>query len=105
VRRIVFILLFSCSIGYADCTVSDVVGTLRPGAEWYMRGDDQSTLVWMSTQTIPSKSEVVQAMAECRSAKTTRMTQKQQARLDVKNTGLTPAQRLQALLILLDYDQ
>lgn len=89
---------------YADCKASDVVQVIRPGAEWTMTDNDPATLVWMSTQTIPTKAEVIQAMQDCRAAAQARLLLKQQARLDVKNTALTPAQRLQALLILLDFD-
>lgn len=70
-----------------------------------MSNNDPATLVWLSTQTIPSKAEMQAAQATCQSDLSIRRAVKQQARLDVKNNILTQAQKLQALLILLDFDQ
>lgn len=104
-RRLIPLLLLIPAALHADCKVGDVLMTLRPGAEWTMTGNDTSTLVWSSTQTIPTKAEVIQAIQDCRTAAQARLTAKQQARLDVRDTSLTANQRFQALLILLDFDQ
>lgn len=93
------------SVGYADCSVPQVISAMRPGAEWTINNKDALTLVWFSAQPVPTRSEILQAVSDCVTAEAARKLQKQQARLDVKNGSLTQAQRLQALLILLDYDQ
>lgn len=88
------------------CTVSTALQDLRPGAEWSMSDNDPAKIQWLDqVQAPPTKAEVVARIADCKSDETTRTSLKQQARLDVRNTSLTQAQRLQALLILLDYDR
>lgn len=85
------------------CAIPDILQTIRPGAEWTLRGN---TLEWLDTiQARPTLGEIQTAIQTCQANLITRNAQRQQARLDVKNTGLTQAQRLQALLILLDFDQ
>lgn len=101
----IFSLVLLSKIAWGSCDAPDVIQTIRPGAQWTMQAGDVSTLVWLSTQTIPTKAEVVAAMSACQTNETSRKALKQQAKLDVKNAGLTIPQRLQALLILLDYDQ
>lgn len=98
-----FVLLMLASSALADCRVDDILQTLRPNAAWNIRA---SQLEWLdTTQTKPTLSEIQTAVSDCRVAEAARATLKAQARLDVKNTLLTQAQRLQALLILLDYDR
>lgn len=85
------------------CTVADGINIARPGAEWSLQGN---TLNWLdTTQTKPTLAEIQAGVQTCQATLAARLTQKQQARLDVRNSALTQAQRLQALLILLDYDQ
>jgi hypothetical protein len=102
--RVMALLLLS-SLAIADCKVADVIPTLRPGAAWTITDNDTSTLVWQSTQTIPTALEVAVSVNDCKAKAASRFAAKAQARIDVKNTSLTQAQRLAALLILLDYDQ
>lgn len=90
---------------FADCNVPDILAQLRPGAEWTIYGNDVSSIVWKSVQVKPTAQEILDAIQTCRAAATTRAALKVQARLDVKNAALTQAQRLQALLIVLDLDQ
>lgn len=88
------------------CTVVSVLQDLRPGAEWSLSGNTYEGLEWVdAVQTKPTKAEIVAAMQACRADETARFSLKQQARLDVRNTSLTQGQRLQALLILLDFDR
>lgn len=88
------------------CTIADSLQTIRPGAEWTLQGNTYAGLNWTEkVQAKPTQQEIIDGIATCQATQTARITLKQQARLDVKNTGLTQAQRLQALLILLDYDQ
>ncbi len=88
------------------CTMADALQTLRPGAEWALTGSTYSGLTWIdAAQVKPTSAEVVSAIQDCRTAAAARVAAKTQARIDVKDTNLTQAQRMQALLILLDYDQ
>lgn len=103
-KGLAFLFLVLPTVSLATCSVQDVLETIRPGASWSLSGQDYSTLVWQSAQSIPTKAEVTQAILDCQTAAASRLTLKQQARLDVKNNLLTQAQRLQALLILLDLD-
>lgn len=105
-KKIVAFILLIPTIALCDsCDVQSVLQMLRPGAEWSISNNDVVTLVWLSTQTVPTKPEVLAAVATCRSDLAARKTLKAQSRVDVKNSGLTIGQRLQALLILLDYDR
>ena len=103
--KILFLLVLFYSISNAACRVADVIQIIRPGAQWTISDDDRTTLVWNSTQTIPTVLEIQTAISTCQTDIANRLSLKQQARQDVKNAALTPAQRLQALLILLDYDK
>ena len=104
--RNVFILIFLSSVSFADCDIPEVLNTIRPGAEWSLTGPGYAGLNWTDRiQTKPTQQEIVDARTLCISNNTTRIAQKIQARLDVKNTGLTQGQRIQALLLLLDFDR
>jgi len=97
--------LFLAHSAIASCGVTDALETLRPGAKWNLRGNTYAGLEWLDSSDVPTKAEIIQAMSDCQASATTRAAAKTQARLDVKNTALTQGQRLQALLILLDYDK
>lgn len=89
-----------------SCTILDAIQTLRPGALWTIQNGDYDALTWMDhSQTKPMLSELQTAIDSCISAQSKRQALKTQAKLDVKNSSLTQTQRLQALLILLDFDQ
>lgn len=90
----------------ASCQIEDALQTLTPGAQWVLNGNQYSDLNWLDgIQQKPAKAAIVQAIQDCQTSELARRTLKQQAKLDVKNTGLTQGQRLQALLVLLDLDQ
>jgi hypothetical protein len=100
------VILLIPSLCFGACEIPDVLMTLAPGAQWNLSGDKYSGIQWLDTiQAQPTALAVAQAIATCKTQQTSRLAAKAQARLDVKNTGLTQIQRLQALLILLDYDQ
>ena len=99
-KKTLFILLIP-SISFAFCDPADILPSVRPGAVWTMSNNDLTTQVWKSTQTIPSALEMQTGISNCLA----RVVAKKQARLDAKNTALFPEARIQALLILLDYDQ
>jgi hypothetical protein len=88
------------------CTFVEALQSLRPGAEWTVVNDSYTALQWLDqTQTRPTNAQMLTEIQNCKVAAAARAAAKAQARLDVKNTTLTQAQRLSALLILLDYDQ
>lgn len=99
-----YLLLLLCpSFLFASCDVDDAIQAIRPGAGYMIQ---QNNLIWLDTSTVkPTLLEIQSAASDCRAAAVARAAAKRQARLDVKNTGLTQAQRMTALLILLDYDQ
>lgn len=100
------LLLFIPSISFGACGITQALENLRPGAEWILRGNNYAGLTWTDTvQTKPTLSEIATEISNCQADESNRAILKAQARLDVRNTGLTPTQRLQALLILLDYDR
>jgi len=100
------LVLLCTSIGYADCGIPDALQAIRPQAQWVFSGSDYNGLKWLDTsQSKPSATEVQAAIATCQTNATARAALKAQARLDVKNMALTTNQRLQALVILLDYDK
>lgn len=87
------------------CTIAQALTNIRPGASWSLKDNAYAGLDWTDqTQAKPTPSEIVTEIQSCTAAATSRATTKVQARLDVKNTSLTQAQRMQALLILLDFD-
>lgn len=88
------------------CTIADVLQSIRPGSQWTLNGSGYGGLIWIDSSTVkPTQLEILNAVSDCQTAQGQRLALKQQARLDVKDTNLTQAKRLQALLILLDYDQ
>lgn len=105
--KIIFISLFLIpSFCLGDCDVPAALQAVAPGAQWNLRGDTYAGLEWLdAVQVKPTQLQVIQARTDCLSALQARLTLKSQSRLDVKNINLTVAQRLQALLILLDYDK
>ena len=104
--RYFFILLFLASPVFGSCSPQDVIQDIRPNSEWTFIGDKYEDLNWLDTvQSKPTRQEIVDAVIACRSDVTNRKAQKAQARLEVKNTGLTQEQRMRALLILLDLDR
>lgn len=99
-------LLATAGTAWAVCAPEDVLETIRPGAQWAADGSDYSGLNWLdTTQTKPTRTEISDAVTQCRSDAIARRAAKVQARADVKDTTLTQAKRFQALLILLDFDR
>lgn len=91
---------------FLACTIAEAIPLIRPGAQWNVRGNGYQGIEWLdTTQVKPTPQEIVVALQNCQSTIDARILAKRQARLDVKNSTLTQAQRFQALMILLDYDQ
>lgn len=88
------------------CTIATALQTIRPGAQWTVTDESYSTLSWVDkSQAKPTENEVSAAIQGCKTADTSRLAVKAQAKLDVKSAASTQAQKMQALLILLDLDQ
>ena|ERR1043166_797591 len=48
------------------CTLAQAIRTIRPGAEWNLRGDTYAGLEWLDTvQTKPSQAEITTALSTC----------------------------------------
>lgn len=91
---------------FVVCTILEAIQSIRPGARWSLVGTSYAGLEWLDqTQTKPTAAEIITEIQSCTQNAAIRATLKQQARLDVRNSSLTQGQRLQALLILLDFDQ
>lgn len=61
----ILLLLLLASPVLANCTASDVIPTIRPGSQWTMTNNDLSTIVWNSTQTVPTQTEIDAAIVDC----------------------------------------
>lgn len=88
------------------CTIVEAIAAVRPQAEWNLRGTNYAGLEWLDkNQAKPTPAELATTILACQAAESSRLTAKAQARIDVKNGSLTQAQRMSALLVLLDFDQ
>jgi hypothetical protein len=45
-------------------TIPDALQALKPGAEWILRGEDYTGLEWLSSEQQPTKTEVIDKIAE-----------------------------------------
>ena len=55
-------------------SISDAILQLKPGAEWILRGEDYSGLVWLdSGQTKPTETEINNKISELNSAEAMRL--------------------------------
>ena len=55
-------------------TIADALLSLKPGAQWVLRGEDYSGLEWLdSSQTIPSETEVNNKIVELDNAEAVRL--------------------------------
>ena len=88
------------------CTISSVLPELRPGALWSMQGETYEGIVWLDqTQTKPTQLQIVNARAACVAAELERAQRKAEARLTLKSSKGTAAQKIAALTLLLDFDK
>lgn len=78
------------------CSVSTALLSLRPGAEWNLRG---TTIEWLDkVQRQPTQAEIDLAILNCQSAEAVLDTQKKQAILDSKDVKMSPDERINALI-------
>lgn len=100
-NKLFLILIISTPL-LAECRIQEGISIARPGAQWTLRGDSYSGLEWIDrSSSKPTENEINSAIQNCRNAESTRESAKDQATKDVKNTSLTPQQRLDALMIYL----
>ena len=53
--------------------IVDALQTLKPGAEWVLRGNDYSGLEWLDSEQQPTKTEVADKIAELDAAEPMRL--------------------------------
>ena len=54
-------------------SISDALQSLKPGAEWVLRGNDLNGLEWLSSEQQPTKTEIVDKIAELDAAEPMRL--------------------------------
>ena len=54
-------------------TIIDALHSLKPGAQWVLRGNDYSGLEWLDSGQQPTKTEVVDKIAELDAAEPMRL--------------------------------
>ena len=54
-------------------SISDALQSLKPGAEWVLRGNDLNGLEWLSSEQQPTKTEIVDKIAELDTAEPMRL--------------------------------
>lgn len=100
------ILLFPVFALAKECDVASTVQTLRPEAEWTLKGNNYRTINWLDKKSSqPTMGEVNTAITQCRADTTIRNEQKVKARLIVKDADVDPKLRLNALILLMDLDK
>jgi hypothetical protein len=89
-----------------DCRTSAIIAELRPGASWSMDAENIDTLKWLDTkQTQPDKQDVLNLQNDCQIQKANREDLKKQARLTLKDASATTDEKVNALTLLLDFDE
>ena len=53
--------------------IPDALQALKPGAQWTLNGDDYSGLTWLDSEQQPSKTEIVDKIAELDAAEPMRL--------------------------------
>lgn len=100
-KKFIFLLLIS-NTAYATCFIRDVLPVLRPGAEWFIKNDDFVTLQWRSTQKVPTRAEIDQAIATCQQQEAAAKVQLDQAKIDLNDSDKTATERIDAMIKYLD---
>lgn len=102
--RVALLMLLS-GIAFADCSVGDVLVTLRPGAQWNLRGETYNGLEWLDqSQPKPTQTEVAIATTTCAANKIARDASKIAARATLNNPASPDRIRIDAIVTLLDLD-
>lgn len=99
VLKLAFSLILLPSLVLADCGIGDALLTLRPRAEWNLRGETYEGLEWLDrSQTKPTSKEVSDAMTACEQQRTSDDSARAQAKFDLNSTAKTDTERLNALI-------
>ena len=53
--------------------IAEAIAVLKPGAEWYLNGEDYSGLTWLSSEQQPTKTEIADKIAELDAAEPMRL--------------------------------
>jgi hypothetical protein len=86
--------------------VESALLALRPGSQWSIRDGDTSTLRWLDlTQARPTAQEIVTWIVQCRKDDGDRDALKTAARFTVKSSTTTAAQKVNALILIMDLDK
>lgn len=97
------LILFLPAISFADpCDVSSVLTQIRPGEQWSMTNNDPSTLVWLSTTTAPTSTEIQNGIANCPNA--INLGQRNTALVDLIS-GSSDRDKLERAILLTILDQ
>lgn len=93
-------LLFLCSVSFADCDIPGALKDLRPGAVWSVR---DTTIEWLDkNQAQPTDQEIATDIANCQNQKVITDGQKKAAKVTLKNPAATDADKLNAVITILD---
>lgn len=84
------------------CTIVEAISTLRPGAQWNLRGSTLAGLEWLDASKPPTQADIDQTIADCQAQDSLKKSQKDQAVIDAKNPAKTADQRLDALIKAID---
>jgi len=84
------------------CTISEVLPTIRPGAQWSLSGDQYEGLQWLDkAQSKPIKSEVDTAIVSCLQTDSLSKLQIADDKFQITVSTNTATQKLQSLIDLL----
>ena len=104
--KTLFLLFAVLGVAYGDCTFNETIQSIRPGAQWALRGNTYEGLEWLDTQQAkPTRAEITTAYAACNQALLAREDAKRKARYTVKLSTATPTQQVNAVILLLDLDR
>jgi hypothetical protein len=88
------------------CTIVEALKIAAPGAEWTLNGNDYSGLIWIdNTQAKPTRTELLTALDTCNTQEALRAEQQAAARFAVRLSTATQAQKVNAIILLLDLDK
>lgn len=105
--RISLLIVFVASgLLSAECSIPEVLSTLRPGAVWSVRGNTYEGIVWQDqAQQKPGRAEVANALTACATDSASRETLRRIARYQVRLSTATATEKIDALILLLDLDR
>lgn|SRR5436190_9559733 len=103
--KYVMLLLLLASPGYSDCRLGEVLQRIRPLDE-FVAGTTYDSIRWIKVSTAaPTRAEVDSDMTKCTAEQAARAAAKLQARYTLRLSTSTQAQKISALILLLDLDR